>query len=158
MRLLKIVIITLSIIVVLNSCVISYWVYIRNLTSAPVTLDVFVNDLRTYDIQPTYLQTADSIISFKKGHKKYLVDTTKIKRIDSTHFQFQIRPNNTVDLERITRFFGFRPTGDIKIIVTSGTKIDTLMTSPADFKREKFWYKGSGFGRAKPILYYDVRK
>jgi len=142
----------------LSSCSITDWVYIRNLTDNIATIDVVFNNLDELTKRPITFKTADKIVIFKNGHKSAFTDSTNIVWLDSSHFQFKIRPQNTIDLDALIFFYGAHPANNIKILVTSGLLTDTLMTSQDDFRRDKFKYKQNGFFPPRPILYYDIRK
>ena len=129
----------------LNSCSINYWAYIRNLTNKTATIDILLNDSRSFKTRPTILNTADQIVTLKSGHKKLFVDTTGIVWLDSAHLQIQIRPKTTIDLESLSSFYYSRPLNDMQIVVITHQTIDTLMKSRTDFRRNKFQYKQNGF-------------
>ncbi len=158
MRHLKIFITLSYLTISLTSCTINYWAYIRNLTRKTALIDVFLNDLDDFKVRPTNLKTADEIVKFKKGHKNKFIDTTTISWLDSSHLQFQVRPNTTIDLEAISFFYYSHPMTDMKVVVTTENNIDTLMTSKSDFRRDKFQYKQNGIITPRPILYYDIKE
>ena len=142
----------------LSSCSLHFWAYIRNLTNETATIDVYILDKDFRKTLPANIQTANKIVDFKNGHRRFFTDTTNVLWIDSTHFKVLVRPQTTIDFEGIAGYFlSSQPGSDIQVFVTSDQMIDTLMNGRSDFRREKFKYKQNGFIPPKPLLYYDIK-
>lgn len=155
----KLLLTSLALTLILSSCSLRFWAYIRNLTNDIATVDVYIQEPNFSRILPSNIRTANQTVEFKNGHRRLFNDTTQIVWIDSLHFRVFVRSQTTVDLEDIDGYFmNSHPTSDIKVIVTSKQAIDTLMNGRMDFRREKFSYQQNGFIPPKPLLYYDIKK
>jgi len=102
------------------------------------------------------IKTANQVVKFKNGHRRFFTDTTNILWVDSTHYKVFVRPHTTIDFEDITgHFFSSSPYSDIQVFVTSKQTTDTLMNG--DFREDKFHYKQNGFIPPQPLWYYDIK-
>lgn len=134
-----------------------FWAYLRNLTDNIATIDVFINDPNYRKILATSIKTANKIVEFKNGHRRFFSDTTNIVWVDSLHFKVFIRPQTTLDFEDIAGYFlNSHPISDIQAFVSSKQLTDTLMNGRADFRHDKFVYKQNGFIPPRPLLYHDI--
>lgn len=135
-----------------------FWAYLRNLTDSIATVDVYVNDPNYSKTLPTSIKTANKIVEFKSGHRRFFSDTTNIVWVDSLHFKVFLRPHTTIDFENIAGYFlNSHPLSDINVYVSSQQMTDTLMNGRVDFRHEKFFYKHYGFMPGRSMLYYDIQ-
>ncbi len=134
-----------------------YWAYLRNLTDSTAIVEVYINDTTHRNKLPTTINTANKIVEFKNGHRKYFTDTTNIVWVDSSHIKVFIKPQTTIDFEDIARYFlNSYQLSDISVLVSSKQFTDTLMNGRTDFRHDKFVYKRNGVIPPRPLLYYDI--
>jgi hypothetical protein len=137
------------------SCSLYFDAFLRNMTRETATIDVFLNKRNQWATLPNRVKTACKLVNFKSGYKKYFSETTYVTWFDSVHFQLKVSPNSTIDLSQIAgTFLNSSPTKDVRVIVSTGSKVDTLINGHSDFRHDLFKYKSKAF---RPILYYDVK-
>lgn len=154
----KLLVTSLVLTTLLSSCSLRFWAYLRNLTDSIATVDVYINDTNYRKTLPTTIKTANKIVEFKSGHRRFFSDTTQIAWVDSSHFKVFLQPQTTIDFEDIAGYFlNSRPFSDIQVLVSSRQVTDTLMNGIMDFRREKFLYKHYGFIPGRPLLYFDIQ-
>ena len=88
----------------LSSCSLPFWAYIRNLTNETAIINVYNRRGDFSETLPT-IKTADQVVKFKNGHRRFFTDTTNILWIDSTHFKVFLKPKTTIDFEDIAGHF-----------------------------------------------------
>lgn len=155
----KFLLISLALTTLLSSCSMHYWAYLRNLTDSITTVDVYINDSSYRKKLPTNIKTANKIVDFKNGHRRFFTDMTQIVWVDSSHFKVFLRPKTTIDFEDIGGYFlNSHPLSDIQIFITSNNITDTLMNGRMDFRHDKFNFKQNGLVPPRPLLYHDINK
>ena len=128
------------------------------MTNEIATVDVYIQEQDFRKTLPSTIRTANKVVDFKNGHRRFFNDTTNIVWVDSSHFRVFIRPQTTIDFEDIAGYFflNSQPVSDIQVFVSLNQMTDTLMNGRMDFRREKFNYKQNGFIPPKPLLFYDI--
>lgn len=140
----------------LSSCTMIFGAYIRNMASETAVIDVFLLDKTDLKTLPNKVTTANRLVKFKSGFRKFLDSTQNVIWIDVSHFKLEMRANTTVDLSDMAgKFINSSPRGDVIVTVTLKNKVDTLINGRRDFRHEKFEYKNAGF--SSPLLHYDIK-
>ncbi len=139
----------------LFSCSLVFEAYVRNMTKENAIMDVFLLNTKEWPNLPNQVKTAPRLINFKSGYKRYFDERQKVTWIDINHFQVQIKSGSSIDLSDVAgRFVNSYPTQDVRVIVSTRSKIDTLLNRHRDYRDSLFGYKYKAF---RPILYYDIK-
>ena len=138
------------------SCSIPFGAYLRNMTNDIATVDVFLLDKTNMVTLPNKIKVANRIINFKSGFKKFIDSSQNVTWIDISHFKLEMKPNTTVDLTDMAgRFVNSYPREDVRVIVSTNEKLDTLLNGRSNFYYNKFGFKNVGL--SSPLLYYDIK-
>lgn len=141
----------------LSSCSVPFCVYVRNLTSEIAVIDVYLLGKASMETLPNKIKVANKVVAFKSGFRKDFNNKQNVIWIDTTHFKFILYPNTTVDFTDIAgRFVNGYPRGNVSVIISTETKVDTLMNGREEFKQDKFQYKHLWVSLS--LLYYDIQK
>ena len=147
--------ILLFVTVAFYSCSVFFDSYVRNTTEETATIDVFLIETNQWVTLPNRVKIAHSLVNFKSGYKKYFSETTYVTWLNTKHFQLKVSAGSTIDLSDIAgKFLNSHPTKDVRVIVSTSTKSDTLLNGYRDFRSDLFQYNTIAF---HPILYYDVK-
>lgn len=142
--------------IVLNSCTMPFWAYIRNMSMYPAVIDVVLLDKGSMRTLPNQVKVADTIVAFKSGFRQHFYKRESVQWIDTSHFSFTIKPGSSIDLSDLAgRFVNSFPVENVFVTVTANHVIDTLIERRHQFRHEKFGYKNVGV--SVPVLYYDVK-
>ena len=138
------------------SCTIPFGAYLRNMTNETAVIDVFLLDKTGMATLPNKIKVANKIINFKSGFQKFIDSSQNVTWVDISHFKLEMKPNTTVDLTDMAgRFVNSYPLEEVRIIVSTNDKVDTLMNGRFYFNHDKFEYKNVGI--SSPLLYYDIK-
>ena len=89
----------------LYSCITYDNAFIRNLTNATATIDVYLLNTSSIKSLPNQVTLANKIVKFKGGYKKYFDNIQNVIWIDTNHFKLEIEPNTTLNLEHMLGSF-----------------------------------------------------
>ncbi len=139
----------------LSSCTLLFNVYIRNTTKNQVIVDVSLLRANEWKMLPNSVKTADRIIEFRGNYRKFFETTEYVDWVSPMHFQMKLNSNSTLDLSDMAgNFFNGYPKKNVRVVILSQNKSDTLINGRNDFRRDRFLYKSRV---SKPILYYDIK-
>ena len=143
--------------VVLPSCSWDFYAYIINRTSKTATINVFLLDISPLKTLPNKVKVSEGVVPLKAGYRKNFDKYQNVEWLDVAHFRFIVKPNSMADLADMVGMFrnGF-PRGDVRVIVATDKKVDTLINGRQGFNREKFMYKHVGL--TSHILHYDIKE
>ncbi|HLP38087.1 hypothetical protein [Lacibacter sp.] len=145
----------------LSSCSMIFWAYVRNISNDTALIDVYLLDKSDWRTLPNQIKTAHEAVSFKAGYTKRFDSYTNVTWVDTAHFKVMLPPNTTLDLNDLAgMFYNGGSTKDILVVITTQSRLDTLLKGRYEFLKEPHLFKTVGTFKPffyKPVLVYDVR-
>jgi hypothetical protein len=139
----------------------AFWAYLRNISNDTAVIDVYLLDKSDWRTLPNQIKTANEAVSFKPGYTKRFDTYTNVAWVDTTHFRVMLPPNTTLDLNDLAgRFYNGGSTKDVLLVITTETRLDTLIKGRNEFLKEPHLFKAVGIFKPffyKNVLVYDVK-
>lgn len=131
-------------------------IYLRNLTRETVMADVYILHPEDSLLIPKRVRTANDIAVLNRDFITGFNDTSEIRKLDQLHYRVMIRPGTSICLSDITGTLmnGMLHT-NLRVVILSSGRVDTLMNGLGDIRREKFEYIHRGMIFPRYVSYYD---
>ena len=140
----------------LSACSVDFSAFVRNLSNETAMIDVFLLNKDEFMRLPNKVKVANQVVKFKSGVRDKFKTLENVKWIDTSHFKFAMAPQTSIDLTDMAgKFLNSHPTHDVRVIISTATKVDTILDGYRNYNSSKFEY--TNFGLRNPALYYDIK-
>lgn len=139
-----------------TGCVVPADVFFRNFSNETVRLQARLTDRRYFNKLPNRVDFYDTSEIKRKPYGRWKYNTL-VTWVDTTTFYIDVPAATVVNIKDLSNglILGSRQP-DVLLLMTKGTKTDTLITG--DYLSVDKKFKFTGYGMFKPArYYYDVR-